>query len=77
MIDQPIPSLCSCGKINKEWLTKNNIVDDIETNGQLGLCNKYHFKDKVSFFNHKCQRDEQNCLIHYGLMRFLNILYPK
>ena len=39
-------------------MTKNNIVADIENDGQPGLCNKYHFKD-------------------YGLMQFLNILYPK
>ena len=64
-------------KINKEWLTKNNIVDDIENNGQSGLCNKYHFKHKVSYFNHICQKAEQNSLIHYGLMQFQNILYPK
>ena len=55
-IDQPIPSIYPCGKMNKEWLTKNNILDDIENDGQPGLCNKYHFKDKVSFFNHICQR---------------------
>ena len=37
-IDQSIPSLYPCGKIKKEWLTKNNIVDDIENDGQPGLC---------------------------------------
>ena len=74
-IDQPIPSLCPCGKIYKVWLTKNNIVDDIENNSQLGICIKYHFKDKVSSFNHISQKAEQNSLIHYGLMQFLNVLY--
>ena len=63
--------------MNKELLTKNNVVDDIENNGQPGLCNKYSFADKVSYFNHISQRTQQNSLIHYGLMKFLNILYPK
>ena len=76
-IDHPIPSLCPCGKINKELVTKNNIVDDIENNGQPRLCNKYHFKDKSSYFNQICQRAQENSLIHYGLMQFLNSLYTK
>ena len=76
-IGQPIPSLWPCGKINKDCLTKYNVVADIEKNGQPGLCNKNHFNDKVSYFNHICQRAQQNSLIHYGLMQFLNILYPK
>ena len=61
----------------KEWLTKNNIVADIVINDPLGLCNKYSFKYRVSYFNHIRQRAQQNSLIHYDLVQFLNILYPK
>ena len=57
-------------------MTKNNKVDDIENDGQSGLCNKYSFKYKVSYFNHICQRAQHNSLIHCGLMQFILILYP-
>ena len=50
-IDQNIPSLCPCGKMNKEWLTKSNIIDHVENNGQSGFCDKYHFKDIDKKYN--------------------------
>ena len=74
--DEFIPSLCTCGKINKQWLTDNNIFYDVEFDGQPSLCKKYQFSDKVSYFNHLCQQAQQKSLIHYGLWQFLNILYP-
>ena len=51
-----ILSLCPCGKINKKWLEDNNILSDVEFDGQPGLCKKYEFRDKVSYFNHICQK---------------------
>ena len=70
-------NLKSESSYNIEWLKKKNIVDDIENDGRFALCNKYRFKDQVSFLNHICQKAEQNSLIHYGLMQFRNNLYPK
>ena len=69
--DEPIPSLNPCSKIKKDWLTKNNILDNIENNGQPGSWNTHHFNDKVAYFNHICQIES---LIHYALMRFLLVL---
>ena len=46
-IDQPIPLLCPCGKINKEWSTKNSIVDDIENNGKP-IISKINFHSLIT-----------------------------
>ena len=54
----------------------NNILSDVDFDGQPGLWKKYEFRDKVSYFNHICQWAQQKSLIYYSLWKFLNILYP-
>ena len=69
-------SLCPCGKFNKAWLQYHEVLENVDCDGQPGLCKNYQFKDNVSFFKHIRERAQQQSLIHYGLWQYLNILYP-
>ena len=62
--------------MNEKWLQDHDILENVEVDGQPGLCKKYEFKDNVSFFKHIRERAQQKSLIHYGLWQYLNILYP-
>ena len=68
---------CPCGKIHKPWLEKEDILCIIEVDlGDIGLCYKNKFSQRVPFFDHLRQKTTSGSLIHYGLMQYLHILYP-
>ena len=68
------PIYCPCGKIHKSWLEKENILCIIL--GDIGLCNKNKFDQRVSFFDHLRQKALCGSIIHYKLMQYLHKLYP-
>ena len=73
---ETIPPIYACVKVNKDCLMKNIILDHIENDGRRGLCNNYHFNDKVTFLNHFHQGTEKKNLINYVAMQFLHIHDP-
>ena len=71
------PKYCPCGKINKPWLKKEDILCIIEADlGEIGLCHKNKFAQRVPFFDHLRQKTTRDSLIHYGLLQYFHILYP-
>ena len=60
---------CPCCKIHKPWLEKEDILWIIEDDlGEIGLCHKNKFAQRVSFFDHLRQKVTSGSRIHYGLM---------
>ena len=48
------PMYCPCGKIQKQWWEKEDILSIIEADlGEMGLCHKNKFTAKVPFFDYK------------------------
>ena len=58
-------------------MEKEEILCIIEEDLQdYGLCHKNKFVKRVSFFDHWQQKATSSSIIHYGLMKYLLILYP-
>ena len=71
------PMYCPCGKIYKPWLENEQLLSNVKEDlGDVGLCHKNKFTQRVPFFDHIRQKATTSSIIHYGLMQYLLILYP-
>ena len=71
------PMYCPCGKIHKQWLENEKLLSIVQEDlGDVGLCHKNKFTQRVPFFDHIRQKATSGSIIHYGLMQYLLILYP-